>query len=617
MFNPKKKVLYSLLNNGDRDYYSELYNSSAFYAPLQNSLVLSRGTGDPTFTRASVARFDDHEGVQREAPSGCVRFTGARFIRNLVSGVSSEAFDSWVRGANVTGTGTNVVWSGGSTAQYGANSIYNVSGTQTGQTVCVTAKVRSNTAGTQLFRLLASGTASSDLTATTSDKIFSILVTENGQHAHGIFVASDGSSADLIVSWMQFEDVTGQANQNPGPYVSVGVLSAPYNQQLQANGVTFDSSATGVDGVAYSKYENGNTVASNVVTEAVGAAIADSTLKGYLSEGSRTNLQPQSAGFGTAPWGAYNGGNGSSSAATAPDGSSDAITLNDTSAAGYYGLYSAVPSGIALTAATYTFSVYVKQGTSTAGFSVWIEDQIVGMAFQNTIAWTGGVPTATGWVATSVGNGWYRIEYDFTGTTNNWVFYLLPAITNATATGSTTFWGVQCELGSFASSYIPTTTAAVTRAADSLTYPASGNVGDSAVTVYAECEFAANSAPGAADQTLIDIRKNDGTQLLDLDRFSATNLAFRGCGINADTGITTTNSTRFKIAAKTDGTNASVVKGGGTPYTTIAGTGYVAATTVIGIGNSYVGAGQLFGNIRNVRCHLLAVPNYVLQRITT
>ncbi len=45
----------------------------------------------------------------------------------------------------------------------------------------------------------------------------------------------------------QLEDITGQSNTNPGEYVSVGVLSAPYH-------------GAGVDGVKYFSTLNGNTV---------------------------------------------------------------------------------------------------------------------------------------------------------------------------------------------------------------------------------------------------------------------------------------------------------------------------------------------------------------------
>jgi hypothetical protein len=69
----------------------------------------------------------------------------------------------------------------------------------------------------------------------------------------------------ISISDFQIENVTGQANQNPSEYVSVGVLSAPYY-------------GAGVDGVKYFNTTNGNTVASNVVTEAAGTPLTGITL---------------------------------------------------------------------------------------------------------------------------------------------------------------------------------------------------------------------------------------------------------------------------------------------------------------------------------------------------
>ncbi len=53
-------------------------NSSEFYAPLTHSLVLTRGTGDPTYSRVTVAWEFDYNGYLVEIPSGVARFGGAR-----------------------------------------------------------------------------------------------------------------------------------------------------------------------------------------------------------------------------------------------------------------------------------------------------------------------------------------------------------------------------------------------------------------------------------------------------------------------------------------------------------------------------------------------------------
>ena len=60
-----------------------------FRAPLRTSLVPTRGTGAPTFTRATTATVIDNEGVMRQVLAGEARFSGARRVYNQVM-LSSE-----------------------------------------------------------------------------------------------------------------------------------------------------------------------------------------------------------------------------------------------------------------------------------------------------------------------------------------------------------------------------------------------------------------------------------------------------------------------------------------------------------------------------------------------
>lgn len=192
--------------------------------------------------------------------------------------------------------------------------------------------------------------------------------------------------------------------------------------------------------------------------------------KGLLIEEQRTNRVVQSGNITASPWAEYYPGEGSVLAAiTAPDGTVTAIGLNDTSGTGNYGYNSGLEPIAAAT--TYTYSIYVKAGTSSAGFSMWLicRTPLVTVS-QDTIAWVNGVPVGAGWTAVDAGAGWFRIANTFTNSTSATVqYYCIPAPTAVSATGSTYFWGAQFEAGAFASSYIPTTTATATRAADSAT----------------------------------------------------------------------------------------------------------------------------------------------------
>ena len=72
--------------------------------------------------------------------------------------------------------------------------------------------------------------------------------------------------------------------------------------------------------------------------------------------------------------------------------------------------------------------------------------------------------TGAGGKIDNYGNGWYRCSFTYTlgvGQTNiNWIF------DSNTAIGSLYLWGAQAEVGAYATSYIPTLGASVTRVAD-------------------------------------------------------------------------------------------------------------------------------------------------------
>jgi hypothetical protein len=97
------------------------------------------------------------------------------------------------------------------------------------------------------------------------------------------------------------------------------------------------------------------------------------------------------------------------------------------------------------------------------------------------------------------GNGWYRCNMTLTvsytpASANITIRPTSTIVSNLPATvsgGSAYIWGAQLETGSVATSYIPTTTAAVTRNADVVTVSgtASGSIGQTQGTIYAEVDI--------------------------------------------------------------------------------------------------------------------------------
>ena len=92
-----------------------LIDSSTFYAPLETSLILQRGTGDPTWSRATKAWGFNELGYLEELASGCAFFGGARLVRNLLRGTEDSSNVAWSKSTGSTGAQATDS-SGGNTA---------------------------------------------------------------------------------------------------------------------------------------------------------------------------------------------------------------------------------------------------------------------------------------------------------------------------------------------------------------------------------------------------------------------------------------------------------------------------------------------------------------------
>jgi hypothetical protein len=205
---------------------------------------------------------------------------------------------------------------------------------------------------------------------------------------------------------------------------------------------------------------------------------------------------------------------GSTSAFLAPDGTFTANALSPTSANVFHGLYSnSSTQNTYISGTIYTQSAFFKQGTGVAGRYVQLTYTGGGQFTQNgyanfdlqlgTVAVVSGTSADTNRAARieNYGNGWYRCSFTATCNAAGNGIGVLPVLVNASGntraqsfagvTGDILYgWGAQLETGSVATSYIPTTTAAVTRNADaiSVTGAVSGCIGQTEGTIYAEVD---------------------------------------------------------------------------------------------------------------------------------
>lgn len=222
---------------------------------------------------------------------------------------------------------------------------------------------------------------------------------------------------------------------------------------------------------------------------------------GLLVEGQRTNLLQRSEDLTNAYWG---GGLGRTAATvttpTAPDNAATAVRITETTANSIHNLQT---NSFSVSSGTITFSAFVKKDTRRyVGLSAFSFNNSYSVIFDldNGAAFSaersGGTPSGS-YGSEAFANGWYRVwvtmttggsgtvavypsvflsdRSGFTGTINE----DKPQYTGSTSE-STYAWGMQIESSATRSSYIPTTTASVTRSADLV------HVLDSAITNWGD-----------------------------------------------------------------------------------------------------------------------------------
>jgi surface protein len=285
--------------------------------------------------------------------------------------------------------------------------------------------------------------------------------------------------------------------------------------------------------------------------------------KGILLESeARTNLLAESNDFGTT-WTANNASL-TAADATGPDGASSMTLLNDSSATGTGEVYVDYAVTVS-TAVAYTFSVFVKAdqlafvALGTESFTT----PASGETFFNLT--TGALATvATGHTATieNCGGGIYRCAITFTtdaaDTAGNLRIYVAEADTDITVdldgTSSVHIFGAQLELGSTASSYIPTAGATVTRAAETLTV-AAANLPYSATNMSIQMDGEMTYADEAAAAQLTLTRwYADASNYIILDVDTDTTATGE---INANQNAAATLDTVVATAEYTPGVNVA------------------------------------------------------------
>jgi hypothetical protein len=293
-----------------------------------------------------------------------------------------------------------------------------------------------------------------------------------------------------------------------------------------------------------------------------------------LLEPQRTNLALRSEEFNDATWTKANS-SVTANSTTSPSGviNADTLAADGTNNQHFVNQLNSFTLGV-----SYTLSVYLKKGTNN--FAQLYAFSTIGGMFANfdlnngvvgTLGTTtGSNPTSS---ITNVGNGWYRCAITFVPTITLISGFAIMPVTSASAARAETntlstsvfIWGAQLEAGAYATSYIPTTSASVTRNADVISR---GNI------------FTNGLITASGGTWFVDIRNNrvltrdgaaNGLYLTDatsvgfgfrIKTFGTARLLIAKVIASAETTLYNTLTDNLKIAIKWNGTTADIFVNG-------------------------------------------------------
>lgn len=388
-------------------------------------LVTDAGEGTLVNGRTSTATDEDWEGNILDCKANEIRYDKGRRVENLLDASNDFSDAGWIMEG--VGTKDGLVGDGFQITFDSTTSSRLYIEDNSGPTTSATSIEVRTVDGSSTVRVRTGSVDSSDFPIDTTWRRLAISATHVGTaNVRGLKNNSTGTTGTILIRNAQSENVTNQSNQNPAQYIDSDTI---YN--------------AGIPGVKYLSYQNGNTVDGNgVVTEAKGAALPDMKM---LHEGEGTNLLTWSEDFSNAAW--VKGVVTMTPNQLDESGGMTATLFETTESSTSLYQYAAA-SG----AATWVASVWLN-AVNPFLVAFQIRGDISGTFSQNI----------------NVVSGWNKYTVSF----------VLPSADTSIQAriGGSSTWQIgedmyiskfQLETSSYPTSYIPTTTAAVTRSKDSI-----------------------------------------------------------------------------------------------------------------------------------------------------
>ena len=394
------------------------------------SVIPSDGSGDMSVVRATSATRVNSEGLIE-----VVSLLGNELVTN-----GDFATDtSWAKSANTTISGGQAIFTANGAIQYLIQANAWVADSLSGKKVQLTYTIISNSLNAGLFRLGGVTGASAFNTNTlnasvgTYTVILDVRTSAGTDNAIDFYITPTATSGTLVIDNVSIKEVI----TNNIPRIDYSLGGCP----------------------------------------------------NILLEPQRTNIALQSSSFDSATW-TKSALTVTANNAISPSGVQDADLVTANGATSQHYVLQTVTAGAK------TYSVFAKMGTQryiqilTSGTAAPVanfdlQDGVANMVGSNSTA-----------SIEDFGNGWYRciLQTNDSLAENFYINYVNSLVAgrfqSILSSDTLYLWGAQAEVGSYATSYIPTTTASVTRNADVCVKTGiSSLIGQTEGTIYLEADI--------------------------------------------------------------------------------------------------------------------------------